>query len=223
MKPTPRLHPQWTSSLLAALLALAAVGPARAIELGQASVLSQQGQRLKVAVPFGSGPNERVPVLRCAVTSVTTLDGQPGPAANGFTISKPDRRNVVYLQSNEPVAVDRLRIELFVADNDVERVSYDLKIPPQKFAASQADPVAAQQASASGGKRPIRRMAQRRPAAPTATARAATRSPVQPVAAEPCACAPAPTRPTSFQGAPAQPPASDVKAISTGNPAAPRN
>lgn len=221
MKPTPRLHLQWTSSLLAALLALAVVGPARAIELGEASVLSQQGQRLKIAVPFGSGPNERVPVLRFAVTSVNTLDGQPAPAASGFTISKPDRRNIVYLQSSEPVSVDRLRIELFVADNDVDRVSYDLRIPPQKFAASQVDPAAAPQASA--GKRPIRRIAQRRPAAPTATAKAATRSPLRPVAAEPCACAPAPAKPTRFQTAPTRPPASDVKAISTGNPATPSN
>lgn len=222
MKPTSRLHPPWSSGLLAALLALAAVGSARAIELGEASVLSQQGQRLKVAVPFGSGPNERVPVLRFAVTSVNTPDGQPAPAASDFTISKPDRRNVVYLQSGEPVALERLRIELFVAGNEVERISYDLKIPPQRFAASQADPAPAQQASAAT-RRPVRRVAQRRPATPTATARVTAPSPVRSVAAEACACAPASVKLAPSQATPTRPPASDVKAINTASPAAPRN
>ncbi|MBX7106903.1 MAG: hypothetical protein K1X57_22730, partial [Gemmataceae bacterium] len=131
-----RAHPVLVALLAAGLVSATA---AQAVELGDASVLSQRGQRLKIAVPFGSAPGENVAVTRFAVASVVSADGRPVPAAQGFTISKPERRNVLYLQSREPVDLDRIRVEVSVSNNDVERIGYDLRVPPARYAATEAE------------------------------------------------------------------------------------
>lgn len=137
-------------------VALAAT-PAFAVDLGEATVLSMQGQRLKIAVPYGSAPGEVVPVLRFMVESVESLDGTAAPAAGQFVISQPEFRNVVYLQSLEPVQSGNLRLTLSVANAEGARVAYDLKIPPLAYAAT---PYAAPSASAArSGSRHKRKLA----------------------------------------------------------------
>lgn len=114
-----------------------ALRPAPRIELGQPSVVSQRGQRLKVAVPYGAAPGERVSPMRVSVVSVATSDGSVAPSAQRFTIMRPEQRNLLWLQSREPVTASRVTLSLRVAGQD-ELLSYELTVPPIKFAATSA-------------------------------------------------------------------------------------
>lgn len=136
------MRPATAQSLPAALLALACLAlpcSAAAIDLGDASVLSRQGQRLELAIPFGSDPGERVSVTRFQVVSVEAPgDGAQAPEPDRFTISKPERRNVIYLRSEHPVDLERLRIVVSVSgiEGPGTGAAYDIVIPPPSFAAT---------------------------------------------------------------------------------------
>lgn len=121
---------------VAALLAFA---PAQAIELGNASVMSMQGQRLKIAVPYGSAPGQKVSVGRFSINSIEAPAGQSAPAADDFVISQPESRNIVYFQSRYPVTAKNLKLVLNVADDDAKTVAYDITVPPLQFAQSGGD------------------------------------------------------------------------------------
>ena len=144
-----------TMPLLAALLMIGCPA-AHAIDMGDASVLSQQGQRLKIAVPYGSAPNEAVAVMRFAVGDVTVPAGYLAPKAGDFVISKPERRNFIILQSRESVNAPRVQLVLNVANNDAPKVAYDLAVPPARYsgAASTAKPAAK---STAAGQRALRK------------------------------------------------------------------
>lgn len=120
----------------------AAPRPAPRIELGQPSVVSQRGQRLKVAVPYGAAPGERVSPMRVSVVSVATSDGSAAPSAQGFTVMRPEQRNLLWLQSREPVTASRVTLSLRVAGQD-ELLRYELAVPPIRFAAASAPEVSA--------------------------------------------------------------------------------
>lgn len=118
---------------------MALPGAAAAIDLGDASVLSRQGQRLQLAIPFGSDPGERVAATRFSVVSVEALgDGGAAPDPRRFTVSRPERRNVVYLRSEQPVDLERLRIVVSVSglDDEATGAAYDIVVPPARFAAA---------------------------------------------------------------------------------------
>lgn len=104
--------------------------PSQGIDMGDASVLSQQGQRLKIALPYGSHVAERVPLLRFEVQSVEAGVGQSAPSARGFTISKPESRNVIFLQSKETITASNLKLVLAVAGSPNKLVAYDIAVPP---------------------------------------------------------------------------------------------
>lgn len=140
-QPTGLLRRLFKSTLISGLLLNGAA--AYAVDLGNASVMSMQGQRLKIAVPYGSAPGERVPVMRFAVQSVEALDGRPAPAASDFVISQPEFRNVVYLQSREPVAASKVKLVLSVGNDSAKQVAYDLAIPPLAYASTPVEAVAA--------------------------------------------------------------------------------
>jgi hypothetical protein len=125
------------------LLCVASFNAMGAVDLGDASVLSQQGQRLKVAVVYGSGPAERVPVTRFSVAEVRAEGTAPAPKAELFTISAPEKRNIVFLQSKEIVRTDKIQIVMTAADNPSKKVVYDLLVPPAKSAVTDVEPMAA--------------------------------------------------------------------------------
>jgi hypothetical protein len=137
-----RTQPQGKSKVLASFLSLTAISwallstaPAIAatgqgIDLGDASVLSQQGQRLKIAVPYGSEVGEKFPLLRFEVQSVEAAEGQFAPSAKGFTISKPENRNVIFLQSKETISTANLKLVLAVAGSPNKLIAYDIAVPP---------------------------------------------------------------------------------------------
>lgn len=127
----------WWGSLrsAAAALALAASGAAAAIDLGEPSVLSQQGQRLKLAIPFGSEPGERVPVLRFSVVAVEAPAGHAAPSAEGFVLAMPERRRIIYVQSREPVTAPALTLTLQVAGSGTP-VVLEIEVPPASAGAA---------------------------------------------------------------------------------------
>jgi hypothetical protein len=133
--------------LAACLLCLLSFNTVAAIDLGDASVLSQQGQRLKVSVVYGSGPSERVPVTRFSVAEVRADGSKSAPKAELFTISAPEKRNIIYLQSKEIVRTEKIQLVMTAADTPGKKVVYDLIVPAAKSAASEVEPRAMKKAS----------------------------------------------------------------------------
>lgn len=130
MTPTRRLPP---AALAIALLAAGASAPALAtpaIDLGHPSVLSARGQKLKIAVPYGSAPGETVSATRFEVLAVEAPPGWPAPDAAAFTIIKPARRNVVMLQSRELVDAPEVKVTLRVANQPDGAQTWRIDVPP---------------------------------------------------------------------------------------------
>jgi hypothetical protein len=142
-------------TLLAAASAtfIAFANPAfAAVDLGDASVLSQQGQRLKVAVVYGSGAGENVPVTRFSVAEIRADAKDGAPKAEMFTISQPLKRNIIFLQSKEIVRLEKLQLVMTAADSPDKKVVYDLIVPPAKSALAESEPVKAKEAMKKRGK-----------------------------------------------------------------------
>ena len=136
----------------ALLVAFGLNGTATAIDLGDASVMSMQGQRLKIAVPYGSKPGEKVPLLRFSIESISGSGTSEGIVVDEFVISQPEFRNVIYLQSRDPVKASNIKLVLNIADNPVQQVAYDLVVPPLKYAQSQVEEVGVKKPRAKVGK-----------------------------------------------------------------------
>ena len=146
----------------AGLLLLAgagAVAAAPSLDLGEPSVLSQQGQRLKVVMPYGSAPGERVSPTRFEVVAVAVPAGFVAPAIEGFTLSSPGQRNLVFLQSREPVDAPEVVLTVRLADRPDAPQAWRLGIPPPTAAAPAAPavhPAPRTAGPAAGVQRPVR-------------------------------------------------------------------
>lgn len=123
------------ASLLATVPCTAAAQAAapETIDLGTPSVLSQRGQRLRIAVPFGSTPGAPVAATRFTVGAVDVPNGFEPPLAEDFVVRMPERRNVVILQSKAPMDASSASIELRVAGQP--SVRFDVVIPPARYTA----------------------------------------------------------------------------------------
>jgi hypothetical protein len=128
---------------------------APALDLGEPSVLSQRGQRLKLAWPYGSEPGERVSVTRFEVVSVEAPAGFVAPTPSEITISAPARRNVVFLQSRHPVDAPELVVTLRVADQPEGAQAWRLGLPPAS-ASEDVAPVATAAPAVAPPARPAR-------------------------------------------------------------------
>jgi hypothetical protein len=160
------LGPLLGATLLAALAAPAAASAPTAqpaLDLGAPSVQSQRGQRLKVAVPFGSAPGEPVSVTRFEVVSVQAPAGFTAPDAAGFTISKPASRNLVFLQSRESIEAPELILTVRVADQPEGAQTWTIGVPQAK--ASMPMALADSAPRASGAERAARRSPARKASA----------------------------------------------------------
>lgn len=118
-----------------ALAGAAQAGPPD-LDLGEPSVLSQRGQRLKLALPYGSAPGERVSATRFEIVSVVAPDGWRAPEPGAFTIAKPARRNLVFLQSDEPVDAPELTVTVRIADQPQAARTWRIVVPPARDTAS---------------------------------------------------------------------------------------
>jgi len=123
-------------------LPLLAVPPPAGAELvlGEPSVQSQRGQRLKLALPYGSAPGERVSVTRFTVVSVSVPPGWAAPDAAAFTLLKPERRNLVYLRSAEPVTAPEVTLTVRVTGQDGPAQAWRITMPEAAFARPAATP-----------------------------------------------------------------------------------
>lgn len=157
-----------------ALLCLSIGAPAlqaqTKIDIGQPSVSSAQGQRLKVLLPYGSKPGEQLPVTRVMVESVNVPPGFAAPSPSQFIISQPEKRNVITLHSRELVNAPKVELVLSLANTEPSRQTITLDIPPQSFgtvamldASPKAAPKrkmkprkAANRASSAGGGKPMK-------------------------------------------------------------------
>ena len=159
-------------SALAFAAALTASAPSlAALDLGDASVLSQQGQRLKVAVGYGSAPGERIPVTRFSVVEIRSEAKDGLPIARNFTISQPEKRNIVYLQSRELVAAEKLQLVMRSSDQPTKDVVYDLVVPPARSALTAAEPAPAMK------KAKLKKRGFKKPMAKSASNKAGYKSP----------------------------------------------
>ncbi len=103
-------------AIIVGALALAANIAHAEVQLGDPSVLSQRGQRLKIAVPYGSNPGERVPLLRFTIEDIKVPEGFKAPSARGFTMMQGESRNVVTLLSRESVDAPKMSMIVKVAN-----------------------------------------------------------------------------------------------------------
>jgi hypothetical protein len=135
---------------MSTLMALAThAASAQPIDIGQASVRSQQGQRLKLAIPFGSQPGQRISVSRFWVARVSAPAGWTAPAADQFTVTKPPQRNLLFVQSRDAVYAPALTLDLAVDVGSPRIISIPLSIPPAASAPSEVDRPAGETGSAS--------------------------------------------------------------------------
>ena len=136
------------AAVSAVLLAAATTMPmgaaaSQAIDLGDPSVLSQQGQRLAIALPYGSAPGERISVTRFEVVSVRAPDGWAAPDPLGFSLAKPARRNLVYLRSREAVDAPELELTVRVVEQPDSLQTFTVRLPPARAALPEtAEPAA---------------------------------------------------------------------------------
>jgi hypothetical protein len=132
------------AALSAALLVMTAPPLATAapqgIDFGDPSVLSQRGQRLALALPYGSAPGERLSVSRFEVVSVKAPDGWAAPDPAGFSLAKPARRNLIYLRSREAVEAPELAVTVRVAEQPDSLQTFTVLVPPARASAQEAGP-----------------------------------------------------------------------------------
>ncbi len=140
-------------ALLAATTGVLAQANAQAVKLGDAGVLSQQGQPLKVVVPY-SGSAERVPLLRFTVEDVQVPDGFKAPSAKSFTMMQGENNNQITVLSREKVDAPNVTMVVKVAGTAGEARTYNLALPAAQFAPTDSKPVAAKKSM--GKKKPKR-------------------------------------------------------------------
>jgi Tfp pilus assembly protein FimV len=126
---------------------------AQAVKLGDAGVLSAQGQPLKVLVPY-SGSAERVPLLRFTVEDVQVPAGFEAPSARSFTMMQGENNNQITVLSREKVDAPNVTMIVKVAGTAGEAKTYNLVVPAAQYASTDSKPVAAKKAM--GKKKPKR-------------------------------------------------------------------
>jgi len=119
-----------------ALTALPATGAQGDIDLGEPSVLSQRGQRLKLAIPYGSATGERVSSVGIEIVSIEAADGARAPDLKRFTTATPEQRNLVFITSAESVDAAALTNNNRFIDRPNSLQTWRVKVPPALMADS---------------------------------------------------------------------------------------
>ncbi len=123
--------------LVAAALALTAMTsrPAGAVDssvkFGAPTVLSQQGQRLKVLLPVRSAPNDRATAASFLVRESEVPQGHTPPVAADFSVQRPAQADYVVLQSAEIVRAPQVALLISVAGDPLSPYRMDLEVPSQ--------------------------------------------------------------------------------------------
>jgi hypothetical protein len=131
-----------------------------AVEFGQASVQSYQGQRLKIALPYSRSQGERVSLSRFSVDSVTLADGRVLDGKK-FTLMAPLNRNIVVVQSPDNVYGPSVKLAMKVSNQEAGSSIFDLSLPAFRAAGSEAAAASTKSAVKSGKRKPIKKVVRR--------------------------------------------------------------
>lgn len=137
----PRLK-QATLAAVAALGLSAVSLPASAVDypinFGEPIVLSQQGQRLKVLLPFQTAPNDRATAVDFLVEKAEVPAGFYTPDAERFTVMRPDAAPYVIFQSEDDVNAPNMVLTVSVHGDINSPYQMRLNIPDQQEASMMA-------------------------------------------------------------------------------------
>ena len=107
--------------------------PAQAVEypvnFGELVVLSEQGQPLKVLLPFEGTPNDRASVVAFLVENTEMPDGFRAPVARNFVIMRPDASPYVIFHSEEDLTAPQILLTVNVMGDPNSPYQMRLSIP----------------------------------------------------------------------------------------------
>ena len=124
-----RSGPPAVRHLAAALVGASLAAPVAAVDPGEARVLSLQGQRLKVEIPYASAPGEPVSVVSFSVVAAAAPTGDQTLGAGDFELLQPEASNRLILRSAEAVNADRIDLVLGLGEQPGRQVLYQLVVP----------------------------------------------------------------------------------------------
>ncbi len=146
-----------------AIAASAASGAALAVdqpvEFGAPTVLSQQGQRLKVVLPVRTALEDRATASAFMVRETEVPQGYPVVPAQDFTVMRPAEADYVVFQSDQAVNAPTVSMVVSVAGDPRSPYRMDLQIPPAR---ASSDALAAAGSPAMGGRTDRGRLATRK-------------------------------------------------------------
>jgi hypothetical protein len=114
----------------AAAVSGAALAVEQPVDFGAPTVLSQQGQRLKVVLPVRSAPEDRATAVSFLVRETEVDAGFRTVPPEGFTVMRPARSDYVVLQSADVVTSPRISLVMSVAGDPRSPYRMDLDVPP---------------------------------------------------------------------------------------------
>lgn len=114
------------ASLLAGLPAYAVEYP---VHFGEPVVLSEQGQPLKVLLPFDGTPNDRATAVAFLVKDADVPDGFRAPVAKNFVVMRPDASPYVIFHSSEDVKAPHIVLTVDVQGDPDSPYQMRLNIP----------------------------------------------------------------------------------------------
>ena len=131
-------------ALLTLLATCAAFGaPAGAVdqtvEFGAPTVLSAQGQRLKVVVPVLSPADDWATAASFMVRETEVPQGHAALPAGDFTVMRPAASDYVVFQSGDVVHAPEVSLVITVAGDPRSPYRMDLEVPPAGSARSPGD------------------------------------------------------------------------------------
>jgi len=135
-RPRSRLSSGLVMASMLALTAMPATGAAGDVDLGEPSVLSQRGQRLKLAIPYGSATDERVSSMGIEIVSIEAPDGSRTPDLKRLTTATPEQRKLVFITSAERVDAAALTINYRFIDRPNSLQTWRVTVPPAMMADS---------------------------------------------------------------------------------------
>jgi hypothetical protein len=116
---------------LAAAWAGSAPAVEQPVEFGAPTVLSQQGQRLKVVLPVRSAPDDERATAASFLVRETEVEPRYGSVPpEGFTVMRPARSDYMVLQSGSVVNAPRISVLMSVAGDPRSPYRMDLDVPP---------------------------------------------------------------------------------------------
>ncbi len=128
--------PALLMTAMLAFLAMPATGAEGDIDLGEPSVLSERGQRLKLAIPYGSVPGERVSSVGIEIVSIEVAKGARAPDIKRFTTATPERHKLVFMTSAERVDAAELTINYRFIGQPGSLQTWHVMVPPALMADS---------------------------------------------------------------------------------------